>query len=179
MIYAASEYRMRLGFLFLLATATAFSADAAPQRWAKAMPTADFSVDQPMGWAKTVGPLDRLDLVNFACRPTVAGLCDGQAEISVRSEPGAPKAARTQACWNLAETVSETQVGPGRRTQTSQLSCSIGPRRFVIVERHWKGDKHAANYERISMRMAKSLRYPAKAPAKPLFPDVHLPKLPT
>lgn len=169
----------RLGFVLLLATATAFSAEAAPQRWAKAMPTADFSVDQPVGWAKVAGPADRLDLVNFACRPTAAGLCEGQAEISVRSEPGAAKVARTQACWNLTETVTEAQISAGHRTQTSQLSCSIGPRRFVIVERHWKGDRHAANYERVTMRMAKSLRYPAKGPGKPLFPAVRLPKVPT
>ena len=166
----------RLSFLILLAaTATGPCAHSAPQRWAKAMPTADFSVDRPIGWAATAGPADRLYLVNFACRPIAAGqagagLCEGQAEISVRSEAGAPKAARTQACWNLVETVSETQVAPGRRTQTSQLSCAIGPRRFLIVERHWKGDRHAASYERIAMRMAKSLRYPAKTPGRPLFP---------
>ena len=169
-----------IGFLFLLAAATAFSAHAAPQRWTKAVPSADFSVDHPVGWAPMAGPPDRLGLVNFPCPQTGAGttaatLCEGQAEITVRSEPGAPKAARTQACWNLAETVRETQVGPGRRAQTTQLTCSIGPRRFTIAERHWKGDKHAANYERIAMRMAKSLRYPAKAPGKPLFPKLHLP----
>jgi len=81
-------------------------------------------------------------------------------EILVSSEPFGGKPARIKACWNLTETVSEAEDGPGRRTEVSQLSCTIGARRFFIVERHWKGDKHAARYSRIAMRMAKSLRYP-------------------
>jgi hypothetical protein len=169
-----------MSFLILLAaTAAAFAVEAAPQRWAKAVPTGDFSVDRPVGWTAAEGPGDRLALLSIPCRPAGAALCDGQAEISVRWEPAATKATKAQACWSLAETMSEVEVSPGRRIETSQLSCPIGQRRFVIVERHWKGDKHTASYGRIAMQMAKSLRYPAKPPgqppARPLFPKLHLP----
>lgn len=164
------------GFLGLLAATAAISAQAAPQRWVRAVPTADFSVDRPVGWTPVGGPADRLDLVSTPCRPDAAmALCEGQASISVRSEPGALKAGRTKSCWNLVETLSEAELSPGRRVEATQLSCAIGPRRFTIVERHWKGDKHTASYDRIAMRMAKSLRYPAKPPGKPLFPRMHLP----
>jgi len=166
----------RLSFLVLLATAaTALGAQAAPQRWLKAVPVGEFSIDQPAGWTPMGGPGERLDLMSLPCRADGAVLCDGQAEISVRSEAAPAKPGRAQACWNLVETVTETEVAPGRRIETSQLSCAIGARRFIIVERHWKGDKHTASYQRIAMRMAKSLRYPAKAPPKPLFPKLHLP----
>jgi hypothetical protein len=165
-----------LSFLILLATAgSALDAEAAPQRWVKAVPTGDFSVDRPVGWTPAGMPGDRLDLLSIPCRPTGAVLCDGQAEISVRWEPAATKVTKAKACWSLAETMSEAEVSPGRRIETSQLSCPIGQRRFVIVERHWKGDKHTASYGRIAMQMAKSLRSPAKPPAKPLFPKLHLP----
>src|SRR3954466_12548084 len=135
----------RFGVVVLLATAAATGVAAtsasptrawgAPQRWTKLVTTAGFSVDQPADWTPMSGPADRVGLVNFPCHSAGAALCDGQAEGTVRSEPGAPKATRTQACWNLAETVSEAQVGPGRRLQTTELSCSIGARRFTIVER--------------------------------------------
>ena len=170
----------RLLFLILLTAAAAFGAEAAPQRWVKAVPTADFSVDRPVGWTPVAGAPDRLVLMSLPCRPDGVALCDGQAEISVRSEPappkpGPPKPVRLKACWNLVETLSEAEVGPGRRIEATQLNCTIGPRRFVIIERHWKGDKHTASYDRITMRMAKSLRSPAKPPSKPLFAKLHLP----
>jgi len=162
-----------LSFLVLLtATTVASGVAAAPQRWIKAVAVGEFSVDQPVGWTPAIGPPERLDLLSIPCRPNGAVLCDGQAEISVRSEPGAAKPTRTTACWNLVQTLSESEASPGRRVETTQLSCAIGPRRFTIVERHWKGDKHTASYGRIAMRMAKSLRYPAKVATKPLF---HLP----
>ncbi len=125
------------------------------------MSTAGFSVDRPPGWATAGTSTDRFDIVSGGCRREGLVICDGEAEIVVSSEPFAGKLTRAKACWNLTETVSETQEGPSRRTQVSQLSCTIGARRFLIVERHWKGDKHAASYSRIAMRMAKSLRYPA------------------
>src|SRR3954469_20361680 len=106
----------RLSFLILpMAMAAGLGAQAAPQRWIKAVATADFSVDQPVGWTAAGGPADRLDLLSIPCRPNGAVLCDGQAEISVRSEPAAAKPTHATACWNLVETLSESDVGPGHR----------------------------------------------------------------
>jgi hypothetical protein len=134
----------------------------AAQRWTRVTTTAGFSVDQPLGWRSVGTSPDRVALVSEGCRREGVGICDGETEITVRSEPivATPKALRPKACWSLEEALSETEVSPGRRTQTTQLSCTIGDRRFVIVERHWKGDKRSASYGRVAMRMAKSLRYP-------------------
>lgn len=151
-----------LAFALAAALAASAGAEAAPQRWTRVTTTAGFSVDQPVGWRSVGSSPDRIDLVSEGCRRESVGICDGETEITVRSEPivAKPKALRPKACWSLEEALSETEASPGRRTQNTQLSCTIGARRFVIVERHWKGDKRAASYGRVAMRMAKSLRYP-------------------
>ncbi|WP_372785368.1 hypothetical protein [Phenylobacterium sp.] len=151
--------RAALLLILLVATSLAGAAEAAA-RWTRHVTTAGYTVDRPPGWATVEAPSDRLDIVSGRCGPQAGAICDGQAEISVRAEPFAGKLTRAKACWNLTETVSETDEGPGRRGQISQLTCTIGARRFFIVERHWKGDKHAAAYGRVALRMAKSLRYP-------------------
>jgi len=147
----------------LLAGAGA-GAQAAPQRWARVVTRTGFSVDQPVGWQTLGTPGERLDIVNGACRREGAVICDGEAEILVRAEPFAARPSalklKPKSCWSLQETLSQTPAA-GRWLTNSQLTCTIGDRRFVILERHWKGDKHAASYGRIAMRMAKSLRYPA------------------
>lgn len=147
--------------LVAAALAAGFGAQAA-QRWTRVTTTAGFSVDQPLGWRSVGSSPDRIDLVSEGCRRAGVGICDGETEITVRSEPivAKPKALRPKACWSLEEALSETEVSPGRRTQNTRLACTIGDRRFVIVERHWKGDKRSASYGRVAMRMAKSLRYP-------------------
>lgn len=153
--------RKLLAALVAASLAAGLGAQAA-QRWTRVTTTAGFSVDQPLGWRSVGSSPDRIDLVSEGCRREGVVICDGETEITVRSEPivTKPKALRPKACWSLEETVSETPEGPGRRTQNSQLSCIIGDRRFVILERHWKGDKRAASYGRVAIRMAKSLRYP-------------------
>jgi hypothetical protein len=140
----------------------AAGAQAAPQRWTRVMTPAGFSVDQPVGWRRSAMPGGGVAVDNLACPGRGAPLCDGGAEITVRSEPAIakPKAIRAKACWSMQETLSETVEGSGRRAENNQLSCAIADRRFVLVERHLKGDKHAPNYGRILIRMAKSLRYP-------------------
>jgi hypothetical protein len=154
---------MRTGLLLtllaMLPIAGGAGSRAAP-RWTRFVSTAGFSVDRPAGWDTMVTSTDRLDIVSGRCRREGQVICDGEAEIVVRSEPGAGKPTRSKACWNLAEAVFESEEQFGRRTQNSVLSCTIGARRFFISERHWKDDKHAATYGRVAMRMAKSLRYP-------------------
>jgi hypothetical protein len=137
-------------------------AQAAPQRWAHIATTAGFALDQPLGWMSIGTTPDRLDIVSRGCRQPGVTICDGEAQITVRSEPivAKPKALKSRACWSLEEKLSEADEGPRHRSQTTELTCEIGARRFLIVERHWKGDKRAASYGRIAIRMAKSLRYP-------------------
>jgi hypothetical protein len=150
------------GLIAGMALGWSAAAQAAPQRWTRTAATSGFSIDQPVGW-RTLGVAgDRVDIVSGTCRRAGAVICEGEAEILVRSEPTVPKpkALPAKSCWSLQETVSETADASGRRLRDSQLSCAIGDRRFVILERHWKGDKRSASYGRIAMRMAKSLRYP-------------------
>jgi hypothetical protein len=146
----------------LAALAAGASAEAAPQRWAHVATAAGFSIDQPLGWMSIGTAPDQVDIVSRGCRQPGLIICDGEARITVRSEAIAakPKALKSKACWSMEEKVSEADEGPRRRSQTSEFSCDIGARRFVIVERHWKGDKRSASYGRIAIRMAKSLRYP-------------------
>ena len=148
-----------LSLLAMLPVAGGAGPHAAP-RWTRFESTAGFSVDRPTDWDALGTSPDRLEIVSGRCHREGPLLCDGEAEIVVRSEPGAGKPTRSKACWNLAEVVSESDERPGRRARNSVLSCAIGARRFVISERHWKGDKRAASYGRVAMRMAKSLRYP-------------------
>jgi hypothetical protein len=138
-------------------------AQAAPQRWARVVTTAGFALDQPLGWMSVGTATDRVDIVSRGCRQPGVVICDGEAQITVRSEAivAKPKAIKSKACWSLEEQLSEAGEGPGHRSQTSVLTCDIGARRFLIVERHWKGDKRSASYGRIAIRMAKSLRYPS------------------
>jgi hypothetical protein len=144
--------------------AIGLAAQAAPQRWTHVATTAGFSLDQPLGWMSIGTAADRVDIVSRGCRQAGVTICDGEAEITVRSEVivAKPKALalKSRACWSLEEKLSEADEGPGHRSQTTELTCAIGARRFLIVERHWKGDKRAASYGRIAIRMAKSLRYP-------------------
>jgi hypothetical protein len=148
-----------LTLLAMLPVAGGADPHAAP-RWTRFVSTAGFSVDRPAGWDAVGAATDRLEIVSGHCRRQGPAPCDGEAQIVVGSEPGSGRPTRSKACWNLAEVVSENDEGAGRRTQTSVLSCTIGARRFAISERHWKGDRRAATYGRVAMRMAKSLRYP-------------------
>lgn len=152
--------RTRL-FLPLLAAALTGGVAHADQQWTRHVSPSGFSVDRPQSWETVGAPPDRLVIASGHCRREAGGLCEGEAQIVVRWEPGGGKPARAKACWDLAETLSETDVGPGRRTQNRLLSCTIGARRFLISERHWKGDKNTAGYGRVAMRMVKSLRYPS------------------
>jgi hypothetical protein len=154
---------MRTGLLLTLLALLPIAGGAGPHaapRWTRFVSTAGFAVDRPAGWDSVGTATDRLEIVSGHCPRQGPTLCDGAAEIVVGSEPSAGRPTRSKACWNLAEVVSESDEGAGRRTRNSVLSCTIGARRFVISERHWKGDKRAAAYGRIAMRMAKSLRYP-------------------
>jgi hypothetical protein len=156
---------MRTTAAVALAVATGLAgagAQAALQRWTRVKTPDGYAVDQPQGWTSLAGGGDQVDIVSRGCRQPGVVICDGEARITVRSEPivAKPKALKAKACWSLEEKVSEAAEGPGRRSRTSELSCDIGARRFQIVERHWKGDKRSASYGRIAMRMAKSLRYP-------------------
>jgi hypothetical protein len=146
----------------ILALALASGAAAAPQRWMRVVTTAGFTLDQPVGWARVGDAPDRVDIVSRGCRQAGVVICPGESEISVRAEviTAKPKTIPSKACWSLQEIQSEADEGAGRRIETSQLSCDIGARRFLITERHWKGDKRSALYGRIAIRMAKSLRYP-------------------
>jgi hypothetical protein len=150
------------GLSLILAASLAAGAQAAPQKWAHVATTAGFALDQPLGWMSIGTAADRVDIVSRGCRQPGITICNGEAEITVRSEAivAKPKALKSRACWSLEEKLSEADEGPGRRIQTTELSCAIDARRFLIVERHWKGDKRAASYGRIAIRMAKSLRYP-------------------
>ena len=151
-----------LGAVLVAGLVTGAAANAAPQKWARVLAPAGFSIDQPVGWRLSGAAGGGLMVDNQACPGRGAPLCDGGAEITVRSEPvvAKPKAIRAKACWSLQETLSETVDASGRRAENNQLSCAIADRRFVLVERHLKGDKHAPNYGRFLIRMAKSLRYP-------------------
>ena len=143
--------------------AMGLDAQAAPQRWTRVVTTAGFALDQPLGWMSLATAPDKVDIVSRGCRQPGVIICDGEARITVRSEPivAKPKAIKSKACWSLEEQLSEADEGPGHRSQTSVLTCDISARRFLIVERHWKGDKRSASYGRIAIRMAKSLRYPS------------------
>lgn len=152
----------RLSLLVATSCAATLGAQAAPQRWTRVTTTAGFSVDKPMDWRPLGAAGDRVDIVSGPCRRDGAIICDGEAEILVRSEPtpAKRKVLRAKACWSLQEALSETTDAAGRRLRESRFSCTIADRRFVIIERHWKGDKRAPSYGRTAMRMAKSLRYP-------------------
>jgi hypothetical protein len=148
-----------------IAASLAIGADAraAPQRWTRVKTAAGFSVDQPVGWqAVSANPLGSLGIVSGRCRAPVVVVCSGEAMIVVSSEPivAKPTALRSKACWSMEESRTETETYPGSRMESTELSCAIGDRRFRVLEHHWKGDKHAASYGRIAVRMAKSLRYP-------------------
>jgi hypothetical protein len=152
-------------WILVFATSLAIGADAqaAPQRWTRVATPAGFSVDQPVGWlALPATPPASMGIVSGRCRATGVVICDGEAMIVVLSEPvvAKPTALRSKACWSMQETRTETEAPSGPQTQNTELSCTIADRRFRIQEHHWKGDKHAASYGRIAMRMAKSLRYP-------------------
>ena len=152
-----------MALTIVLAISAVPDARAAPQRWTRTATTAHFSLDQPMGWQKVSGTSgDEIGIISGACRTEGVIICRGEAMISVSSKPviAKPKTLASTACWSLEETRSETKDNPGAITQNTELSCTIADRRFVIVEHHWKGDKRAASYGRIAMRMAKSLRYP-------------------
>jgi hypothetical protein len=155
--------RPLLGLTIAAALAAGGPALAAPQRFTHVATAAGFSLDQPLGWMSIGTTPDRVDIVSRGCRQPNVTICDGEAEITVRAETivAKPKALKSRACWSLEEKLSEADEGPGHRSQSMLLTCEIGPRRFLIVERHWKGDKRAASYGRIAIRMAKSLRYPA------------------
>ncbi len=148
--------------LAVAAALTAVTAQAAPQRWTKISTFAGYSLDQPLGWMSIATAPDQVDIVSRGCRQPGVVICDGEARITVRSEAvvAKPKVLKSKACWSLEEKLSEAEEGPRHRSQTTELTCTIGARRFLIVERHWKGDKRAASYGRIAIRMAKSLRYP-------------------
>lgn len=142
--------------------AAAAGAQAALQHWTRVKTAAGYAVDQPQGWMSIATRADEVDLVSRGCRQPGVVICEGEAQITVRAEPilAKPKALKSKACWSLEEKVSEPAEGAGHGIRTSALSCDIGARRFLIVERHWKGDKRSASYGRIAIRMAKSLRYP-------------------
>jgi hypothetical protein len=146
----------------ILAASVTTGAQAAPQKWTRVTTAAGYSLDQPLGWMSIGTAPDQVDIVSRGCRQPGVVICDGESRITVRSEPivAKPKALKSKACWSMEEKVSEADEGPRHRSQTSEFSCDIGARRFVIVERHWKGDKRSASYGRIAIRMAKSLRYP-------------------
>jgi hypothetical protein len=151
-----------LTLILAAALSVGLGAQAAPQRWTRVVTTAGFSLDQPLGWMSIATAADQLDIVSRGCRQPGVVICDGEARITVRSESivAKPKVLKSRACWSLEEQLSEADEGPRHRSQTSVLTCDIGARRFLIVERHWKGDKRSASYGRIAIRMAKSLRYP-------------------
>jgi hypothetical protein len=156
---------MRTAGLLILAIATALiaaAAQAAPQKWTHVSTTAGYSLDQPLGWMSIATAPDQVDIVSRGCRQPGVVICDGESRITVRSEVivAKPKVLKSKACWSLEEKLSEADEGPRHRSQTTELTCTIGARRFLIVERHWKGDKRTASYGRIAIRMAKSLRYP-------------------
>jgi hypothetical protein len=154
---------VRTGLLITLLAMLPIAGGAGPHaapRWTRFVSTAGFSVDRPTGWDAAGSSPDRLEIVSGRCPRQGPAPCDGEAQIVVGSEPSTGTPTRSKACWNLAEVVSESDDGAGRRTRNSVLSCTIGARRFVISERHWKGDTRAATYGRVAMRMAKSLRYP-------------------
>jgi hypothetical protein len=154
---------MRAVLIGLTAAALALPAAAAPpQKWQRVVTTAGFTLDQPVGWARVGDATDRVDIVSRGCRQPGVVICPGEAEISVHAEAitAKPKAIKAKACWSLEEKLSETLEPAGQRIEASTLTCDIGPRRFFIVERHWKGDKRSAFYGRVAIRMAKSLRYP-------------------
>jgi hypothetical protein len=156
---------MRVTGLVALALAVflaSVSAQAAPQRWTRVKTTAGYALDQPLDWTSIGTAPDQVDIVSRGCVQPGVAICHGEARITVRAEPivAKPKALKSKACWSLEEQVSEAAEGPGHGIRTSELSCEIGARRFLIVERHWQGDKRSASYGRIAIRMAKSLRYP-------------------
>jgi hypothetical protein len=154
--------KTQLLILTLAACLASAGVQAAPQRWTRIRTSAGYALDQPQGWMSLAAAADEVDIVSRGCRQPGVVICDGEARITVRAEPIAakPKALKAKACWSLEEKVSEAAEGPGRQSRTSELSCDIGARRFLIVERHWKGDKRSASYGSIAIRMAKSLRYP-------------------
>ena len=151
-----------IALTFIASLASAAGAEAAPQRWTRVKTTGGFAVDQPLGWMSIGTAADEVDIVSRGCRQPGVMICDGEARITVRAEPivAKPKALKAKACWSLEEKVSEAAEGPGHGIRTSEFSCDIGARRFLIVERHWQGDKRSASYGSIAIRMAKSLRYP-------------------
>lgn len=155
---------MRTPLLLTLAAVASLAAAGggeAAQGWTRFSSSAGFSVDRPVGWvAAGNSPAGGLHIVSGPCRHDPAIICGGEAQILVTSEASAGKPAHARACWNLAQAAWEDEIGPGAFEQVRRLSCTIGARHFTITERHWKGDKHAASYGRITMRMAKSLRYP-------------------
>jgi hypothetical protein len=70
---------------------------------------------------------------------------------------------RLKSCWSLQESKTQEPPPPGSAESVElgdHLTCTIRDRRFTIRESHWKGDRNAASYGRIAIRMAKSLRYP-------------------
>ena len=159
---AARSRRVARLLVLAAALAAAAGAQAAPQRWTRVATTAGFSLDQPLGWMSIGTAADRVDIVSRGCHQAGVTICDGEAQITVQSEAivARPKVLKSRACWSLEEKVSEADEGPRHRSQTTELTCTIAARRFLIVERHWKGDQRAASYGRIAIRMAKSLRYP-------------------
>jgi hypothetical protein len=152
------------GISLVLAASLAAGAEAAPQRWAKIRTTAGFSLDQPVGWQMLAGPSDSLHIISGPCRAEAVIICAGESQIVVTSEPAQRRSPlKVKSCWSLVETKTEDGYSPGNPRSVESvdhLTCTIGDRQFSILESHWKGDKRAASYGRIAIRMAKSLRYP-------------------
>src|SRR5258707_15093684 len=84
------------------ALVVAGGAQAAPQRWTHLTTTAGYSLDQPMGWMSIATAPDRVDIVSRGCHQAGVTICDGEAEITVRSEAvvAKPKVLKSKACWS-------------------------------------------------------------------------------
>jgi len=137
----------------------------------------------PAAWRRSGISIDRLDILSSTAFAEGVRIARGEAEIMVIELPDSEAAslrevierrsgedsvlarrdlpgtvANSRGCRTLTEIVSRSEVAPGTYEIDTVFYCEVQGRKFATTLRHWPEDKRQAEYHRISLRVARSLR---------------------
>lgn len=153
------------------------------REWKRFTSPTGFSVTYPSSWRRTGVSTDRLDILSSADFAPGVVIARGEAEIVVtelqdskgtslsqlidrytrgesvlsrREVPG--ESADSRGCRTLTEIVFTFAVGPGVYEIDTIFYCELQGRKFSTASRNWTGDRRQAEYQRVALRVARSLR---------------------
>jgi hypothetical protein len=153
--------------------------------WKEFTGSARFTVTYPAAWRRIGISTDRLDILSSAEFAEGVIIAQNEAEIIVIELPDSAGAslgelieretqgdsvvshrevrgtiANNQGCKTLTELVATSEVAPGVHEIDTVFYCEVHGRKFATRLRNWPHDRRQAEYRRIALRVARSLRVP-------------------